>query len=407
MKTINVMYAGWGEYWHLGTLADDGQRILFEYSEHAIQQRLELSPLRLKLQGTAYGDFPAHQMHLPGLVGDALPDGWGLILMDRWFARNGIDTARVSPLDRLGFLGERAMGALSFVPHEDSPLSDQTVALQELAAGAQEILADHQTQTLRQLVFMGGSPQGARPKVLVYRDPAHEVMSTVPMPGSAPWLVKFQARGEHKEVCAIEHLYAALATDCGLDMPQTDYIDLDAGLAAFCIRRFDIEAGMRVPVHTVSGLLHQDFRQLGLDYTNFLRAVRFMTRDVVEVRKAFARAVFNVLFNNRDDHGKNFSFRLDRQRQWKLAPCYDLSFNPGPGGQHTMAIMGHGHDITRAQLLALAKSADLDARAAGQCIDHFLDVAQNFAARARHYPIRDATQRVLATHLAHNAKLLT
>jgi hypothetical protein len=37
----------------------------------------------------AYDDFPAHQMRLPGLVVDALPDGWGLLLMGRLAFING------------------------------------------------------------------------------------------------------------------------------------------------------------------------------------------------------------------------------------------------------------------------------------------------------------------------------
>ncbi len=78
MKKLSVYYEGWGERWLLGTLADDGQHLLFEYSAEALRQGLELSPRHLALRASAYGDFPAYQMRLPGLVADALPDGWGL-----------------------------------------------------------------------------------------------------------------------------------------------------------------------------------------------------------------------------------------------------------------------------------------------------------------------------------------
>ena len=47
MKKLQVIYQGWGECWPLGTLADDGTRLLFEYSPQAQAQGLELSPLRL------------------------------------------------------------------------------------------------------------------------------------------------------------------------------------------------------------------------------------------------------------------------------------------------------------------------------------------------------------------------
>ncbi len=63
------------------------------------------------------------------------------------------------------------------------------------------------------------------------------------------------------------------------------------------------------------------------------------TQDVRERLHAFKRAVFNVLFNNRDDHTKNFSFLMEKNGQWKLAPAYDVTFCEGPGGYHQMDIM--------------------------------------------------------------------
>lgn len=65
MKKTAVFYEGWGERWPLGTLADDGQRLLFEYSAEALRQGLELSPRHLALRAAAYGGFPAHQWRVP------------------------------------------------------------------------------------------------------------------------------------------------------------------------------------------------------------------------------------------------------------------------------------------------------------------------------------------------------
>lgn len=101
MKKLTVLYKGWGQSWPLGTLADDGRTLLFEYSAQALQRGLELSPRHLKLRSGAYGGFPAHLWHLPGLVADALPDGWGLLLMDKQFRRAGKVPGAVSVLDRL------------------------------------------------------------------------------------------------------------------------------------------------------------------------------------------------------------------------------------------------------------------------------------------------------------------
>ena len=46
----------------------------------------------------------------------------------------------------------------------------------------------------------------------------------------------------------------------------------------------------------------------------------------------------------RDDDAKNFSYRMNEAFQWKLAPCYDLTFNEGPSGEHQMDIQGDRAD---------------------------------------------------------------
>lgn len=96
MKTLHVYYEGWGERWLLGSLADNGRELLFEYSPEAIARNLELSPRHLKLRPEAYGGFPDHLLRLPGLLADCLPDGWGLLLMDRLFRKMGRDVASLS-----------------------------------------------------------------------------------------------------------------------------------------------------------------------------------------------------------------------------------------------------------------------------------------------------------------------
>ena len=73
MRTVRVHYQGWGENWPLGTLADDGQRVLFEYSPQALNEGLSLSPRHLPLQKQTFSEFPAHQWQLPGLFADSMP----------------------------------------------------------------------------------------------------------------------------------------------------------------------------------------------------------------------------------------------------------------------------------------------------------------------------------------------
>lgn len=396
MKQLVVHYAGWGEDWPLGVLADDGTTLLFEYTPEALAQGLELSPLHLKLRAAAHGGFPGFQHRLPGLIADSLPDGWGLLLMDRIFRREGL--RHPGPLDRLAFVGDRAIGALRFVPPQDMGAELPEWKLLALAEESGRVLAGDAGVALRELALAGGSPQGARPKALVQYDARTGQVSTRADAPGEPWLVKFPGQQEHKEVCAIEQLYADLARDCGLEMPETAWFDLSPELAAFGVARFDREQGLRVPLHSLAGLLQVDFRLPGsTDYTAFLRATRALTRDEREVRKAYARAVFNVLFHNRDDHPKNVAWRLGRDRRWRLAPAFDLTFSEGPMGQRHMDVCGEGAAITRNHLLRLAREGDVPLDFAGDLVDRMREHAAGFTRRATDFPLRHATvQRMSA-----------
>jgi len=396
VKIVHVLYQGWGENWLLGTLADDGQQLLFEYSPQALAEGLSLSPRYLPLQKQAIGHFPPHQWRLPGLFADSLPDGWGMLLMDKLFRKQGIRLEQFSPLDRLSFIGHRGMGALTYEPDTQGDVLADTVDLVALAQETVLVLQGADTETLQRLALLGGSPQGARPKVLVFYDPASARISTTPMHAGSGWLVKFQAMGEHKEVCAIEAFYAQLARACGLDVPDTHVFDLSAKQAALGIERFDLVQGQRVPIHSLAGFLHADFRiPSAVDYTTFLRATRMLTRDEREVQKAFERAVFNVLFHNRDDHPKNLAFRMDAQRHWKLAPCFDLTYSQGPGGEHQMDVCGEGLNIQRSHLMQLAQNGGLDQRWALQRLDGMLDVVDQWRELVSGFDIRQRTAQAI------------
>lgn len=396
MKKVRVHYEGWGERWCLGTLADDGRQLLFEYSQQALTEGLVLSPRHLPLQKQAMGNFPAHQWRLPGLFADSLPDGWGLLLMDRLFRKQGLVPEQCSPLDRLSFIGRRGLGALTYEPSTQEDMVAEGVDLQAMALQATQVLMGQDIDTLKRLALLGGSPQGARPKVLVFYDPETSQMSTVPMAAGSGWLVKFQALGEHKEVCAIEAFYAQLARTFGLEVPATQVFDLGPRHAAFGIERFDLAQGLRVPIHSLAGLLHADFRiPSSVDYSTFLRATRLMCRDEREVQKAFERAVFNVLFHNRDDHARNLAYRMNARRQWQLAPCFDLTFSEGPGGEHQMDLCGEGRQPGRRHLLQVAQQGGLDQRWAGHRLDEMLAVVDRWGDLIEPFAIRRATARHL------------
>lgn len=208
MKKLNVIYTGWGEHFLLGVLADNGRDILFEYSTEAIKRGLDLSPFKMPLSSQTFGNHPTHQLRLPGLISDSLPDGWGMLVMDRLFRKQGRDPAEVSPLDRLEYISKTAMGALAFEPCAIDGLPPEDVQLIELVQDVHQVFEEDESEAiLRKLVSMGGAPLGARPKVLVNFDKDTNLISTLESGRGTPMLVKFPAQNEHKETCAIETLY--------------------------------------------------------------------------------------------------------------------------------------------------------------------------------------------------------
>jgi serine/threonine-protein kinase HipA len=185
-------------------------------------------------------------------------------------------------------------------------------------------------------------------------------------------------------------------------MPKTRYFDLGSSFSCFGIERFDRSGGQRVPIHTLAGLLNVDFRVPSVDYDTFLRATSFITRSERELEKAFERCVFNVIFNNRDDHAKNFSYRMNEQMHWELAPCYDLTYNEGPRGEHQMDILGEGRSPSQKHLLELAARNGLKARWATQVIDRISEVAGTFSSLAKNRSIRQKTLKTIARSIEEN-----
>lgn len=403
MHKLNVIYCGWGEHWPLGTLADTGQGVVFEFTPQAIQRGLQLSPLRQPLPraGAAVQAFKGETAFydLPGFMADALPDGWGMLLMDRALRKAGRDPRQVSVLDRLALIGHRAMGALAFEPAQDDVLPEEMLQLQTLAeeVAQMQVAMDgiaSADDALRHLMALGGSPQGARPKVLLDFNPGSGVMSSgmARTDGASPWLVKFPAGSEHREVSAIEELYARVARQGGMEMPSSHFFDLGKKHSAFGVQRFDRSVlhgkTLRVPLLSLSALLQADHRVPSLDYETLLLATLRITGDQREVAKAFERCVLNVLLHNRDDHSRNFAYRLDEQGLWKLSPAFDLTYSFGPGGEHATSVAGHGKNITRSHLLQVAKQGGVDRKQAVRSIDHWVDVVRGLPAQVQDLPIR-------------------
>lgn len=378
MKALTVWYEPEeGRREQVGRLAVRDRAILFQYRPEFLGRGLELSPFRLPLRpGVVSGD-PACFDGLMGLFDDSLPDGWGRLLIDRRAAKGGLDPARLGPLDRLSLVGARGMGALTYEP-DAGLVPPSVVRLPELAADAVAVLADADPGDLDRLVALGGSPQGARPKVLVqvaddgglvYGDPnARE--------GCVPFLVKFPARDDSGHAGSLEHAYALMARAAGIDVPETRMLGRTRRHPGyFAIRRFDRLGKRRIHLHTLAGLLHAPHDRPCFTYQGLLAVTRELTRDETCVVQAFRRACFNVFAHNRDDHTRNFAFLMDEQGRWRPSPAYDLTFSAGPGGEHAM-LVGSGADPGRRDLEALARISGL--RGARVVLDEVREAISRF-----------------------------
>jgi serine/threonine-protein kinase HipA len=355
----------------VGTLAETPLgEIFFEYDAKWLQTGYSISPFYLPLQPGLQPKRPETTQVFDGLFGvfdDSLPDGWGRLLMDRFFHSRTIALEDITPLNRLSYVGKTGMGALTYHPIiETAGFDQQWLDLDEIAAQAERIVSGSPEEALPALRAAGGSSSGSRPKAFVAYNPVTGKMSSdvlQPGEGFEHWLIKFRAKEDPTDAGNIEAAYALMALAAGINMPETRLFDTPIG-RFFGIQRFDWKPGARrIHTHTFGGLIHSSFRHPDRDYHDLLSVAFNLTHEFNQVEEAYRRAVFNVFAHNRDDHVKNFAFIFTQPTGWRLSPAYDLTLSSGINGQHNMTVMGSGNPNEK-HLLELAKDQGIDPRKA-------------------------------------------
>jgi serine/threonine-protein kinase HipA len=403
MRKLEVRLDWGDEQVLVGTLAEQKGRIYFEYDAAFLESGLPISPFKLPLRAGLFEHVDREFAEVFGAFNDSLPDGWGLLLMDREFRKQGLRPASVSVLDRLAYIGTRGMGALTY--HPPTPAAEEgshRIDLDALASQAERVLEGSAEEILPALRIAGGSPAGARPKVVVgVREDGHLVSGASELPaGYRPFLVKFPAKEDVSDIGAVEAAYALMAGAAGLNVPPTTLFETGDGGRHFGAERFDRDGNQRLHMHTLGGLLHASHRLPSLEYEGFLKATLLLTKDQRQVEEAFRRMVFNVLAHNRDDHVKNLSYLMDRGGMWRLAPSYDLVFSDGPRGQHSMAVAGEAERPTERDMLRVAEDCDLDLRPAREIIQQVRDSIGQWSGFARATGVSRATARRIGRVLA-------
>jgi serine/threonine-protein kinase HipA len=230
------------------------------------------------------------------------------------------------------------------------------IDLDNIANAVREFQENDEDCFVDDLLNLGGSSAGARPKVLLNLEGDN-------------WIIKFRSSIDLKDMGSIEYAYHLMAMAAGLDVPEAKLFPSRTGQGFFGTKRFDKTQHQSIHVHTMSGLLHADHRTPSLDYKTIMQATMSLTRDMRECEKQFRQCAFNIFSHNRDDHAKNFSFLMDNDGVWRISPAYDLIFSSGPSGEHCSMIMGEGKNPGITQLLQLATTCNINKANALNMID--------------------------------------
>lgn len=381
----------WGTRIGAVSIERPGATPVFQYTDEFARTRFDVAPIRMPLSTQPYSfaeltGLPAFE-GLPGLLADSLPDRWGRTLVDEWLLAQNRRPESFDVVERLCYIGSRGMGALEFEPAigpQSTIEADIDVSglvrlandvLADKSAFSSELKSEANEQQMLQLLSIGTSAGGARPKAIIaYNESTGQVRSGQIDAGSgfSYWILKFDGvakSGDHGLVdpqgwCAVEYAYSQMARRVGIEMTECRLL-VENSRRHFLTKRFDRDDhGEKKHVQTVAALEHLDYNAPGrFSYEGVIELARELGLGANTTEELYRRMVFNVVARNQDDHVKNFAFTMDKTGKWCLSPAYDLTWSYKPGNQwleaHQMTINGKRDDFTADDLFAVARAAGL------------------------------------------------
>lgn len=364
----------------------------FQYDPEFARSGIELSPLVMPLSPDPYS-FPALPKNtfkgLPGLLADALPDKFGDRLINTWLATQERTPDSFDPVERLCYLGSRAMGALEFKPTiANNPRKAQKVDVAGLTKLANMVLGEKEAlkgtlegkndlNVINDILRVGTSAGGARAKAILAwnRDSGEFRHGQIDAgAGFEHWLLKFDGieNNADKEepdpqgFGLIEYAYSQMAVEAGIVMAECR-LHREGGRSHFMTRRFDRtfdDGGENDKLHMQSlcALQHYDFNDpSGYSYEQALVTIRSLGLGAPALEQQFLRTLFNIIARNQDDHVKNIAFLMNKSGDWVLSPAYDVTYSYNPSGawtnRHQMSLNGKRDNFTLPDLLAFAEVA--------------------------------------------------
>ncbi|MDP2809871.1 MAG: HipA domain-containing protein [Rhodocyclaceae bacterium] len=280
-----------------------------------------LDPVELKLSPHTYAT--AAQGGVFGALRDASPDYWGRRVIQRHLGR-----AQPGELEYLLYSPDDRAGALSFGLNQTPPAPrrtfNQTLDLGKVRAIADAIVADEELsadaahEQIENLMLIGTSMGGARPKAVVEDD-------------AGLWIAKFNRPDDAWNSARVEHAMLLLARACGLTTAESRVVDV-AGRDVLLVKRFDRERTpngyLRARMVSALTLLRTEDTYPSRDKWSYILLVEELRRVCAEparnAAELFRRMCFNALISNIDDHPRNHAL-IARETDWHLSPAYDLT----------------------------------------------------------------------------------
>lgn len=271
-----------------------------------------------------------------GCFGDALPDRWGRLLLNRREQIRAQEEKRpvrkLSSYDYLlGIDDYSRMGGFRFKETPDGgfincdtilripPLTDiralVAASMEVERSEGQNILPDK--KWLLQLVHPGTSLGGARPKAGVLNEDGKLCVA------------KFPSKDDEYDVGLWEHLSHLLAKEAGVEAAETQAIATGEKYHTLLSKRFDRTTDGRrkhfASAMTLLGLTDGCNAQTGNGYLDIVDFILQHCCDVeANLQQLYRRVAFNIAIHNSDDHFRNHGFLLT-PKGWTLAPAYDLN----------------------------------------------------------------------------------
>lgn len=401
----------------VGAIADSNGRIIFEYDPAYLDSRGSISPLYLPLR-TGPFEFPELKGTeafggLPGVFADRLPDRFGGKLVEAHFTAKGISPSDLSPVQKLLYVGRRGMGALDFEPADKTPNAETAlpVDIAKLVQEARKVVRGDITQNMDEIILSASTAGGMCAKAMISWNRANNDIVTgqgdAP-PGYEPWMIKFDGTSEDGRpgpFGRMEYAYGLMAKAAGLNMMPIELL-VENGRAHFLTLRFDRDGLRKLHTHSLCGLAHADYNQVGAwSYDLYFSAIRRLQLGQEAMDEGFRRMVFNVIACNRDDHTKNLGFLMVEPGIWQLAPAYDLTYAHGAQWtmQHQMRVNDKVDGIAYADLYEVGEREGV--KKTHEIVDQVYEAVRkwdDFADRAS-LPY-DWVRKIQADHLLEHAR---